>query len=63
MREHHRKLRREERVKSHKKKEQIHVPNKCPFKEEVLKEMQEKRSAQEELKAARKEAVKKVKQV
>ncbi|KRZ27042.1 Guanine nucleotide-binding protein-like 3 -like protein, partial [Trichinella pseudospiralis] len=68
IREHHRKLRKEERKKkkemknlpkSLKFKPLIHIPNSCPFKEEILNEVKQHKLQMEEKKKAEEEEQKK----
>ncbi|XP_017480695.1 PREDICTED: guanine nucleotide-binding protein-like 3 homolog [Rhagoletis zephyria] len=60
VREHNRKIRREEKKskKGNKKQKLIQVPNICPFKEDILKEVVEAQKRQEEERIRRREAYK-----
>ncbi|XP_011174918.1 guanine nucleotide-binding protein-like 3 homolog [Solenopsis invicta] len=55
VREHNRKMRKEAKKHSKKKSKMMEVPNQCPFKEDILKEVEAMRKQQEEEKQKRKE--------
>ncbi|KAK7863424.1 hypothetical protein R5R35_006503 [Gryllus longicercus] len=61
IRQHNRKVRKEAKKnpkKSGKKDKVLHIPNLCPFKEDMLKEMLQQQKQKEEEKRAKKEALK-----
>nr|CAD7445190.1 unnamed protein product [Timema bartmani] len=64
VRDHNRKLRREAKKnpKKHGKKKIIQIPNMCPFKEDILREVEALRAKKEEERIKRKEAMKEEKQ-
>ncbi|XP_011700238.1 PREDICTED: guanine nucleotide-binding protein-like 3 homolog isoform X1 [Wasmannia auropunctata] len=56
VREHNRKMKKEAKKHSKKKSKLVEVPNQCPFKEDILKEIEAMRKQQQEEKQKQKEA-------
>jgi len=56
VREHNRKMRKEAKKHSKKKSKIVEIPNQCPFKEDILKEVEAMRKQQEEEKRKQREA-------
>ncbi|XP_071581391.1 guanine nucleotide-binding protein-like 3 homolog [Temnothorax nylanderi] len=56
VREHNRKMRKEAKKHSKKKAKMMEIPNQCPFKEDILKEIEVMRKQQEEEKQKQREA-------